>query len=367
MPTCGRPLVDRYDLEDFEQLALASILFEAGERINGCPSGLRLSGLETMRVGFLLAPDFTLLAFSGFIETLRQLSDDGRRVNKHICQWEILANDSQLIISSCGVSVAPTQMYDDPRQFDYIVLVGGQLPTRMPLSSAAISYLRKADSAGVPLIGLCTASFHLARAGLMTGRKACVHWFHHREFVDEFPDITPVADKIFVDDGDRITCAGGTFTIDLAVHLINRHCDRRHTARALSMMGVEFARSENYTQTPHFEGLERLTDKRVRAAVQMLERQLNDPPRVQEIAAKLNISVRQLERSFIDTFGVGPAELSRLLRLRYGRWLVENSNRPITTIALDCGFADGAHFTRHFRKRFGSKPSDLRQARNRLS
>ena len=43
----------------------------------------------------------------------------------------------------------------------------------------------------------------------------------------------------------------------------------------------------------------------------------------------------------------------RQLRLEYGCWLLLNKPSSITQVALDCGFADGAHFSRDFRAHFG--------------
>jgi transcriptional regulator GlxA family with amidase domain len=87
---------------------------------------------------------------------------------------------------------------------------------------------------------------------------------------------------------------------------------------------------------------------------------MSTPPTVKEIAKEAATSVRQLERKFQQIFGVGPAELSRSVRLRYGHWLVQHTKRSITGIALDCGFADGSHFTRHFRKAFNLTPREAR-------
>ncbi len=78
----------------------------------------------------------------------------------------------------------------------------------------------------MPLIGVCTGVFALIKAGVMGGRRCCVSWYHHGDLTRRFPDIEPVADRLFVDDGNRLTCAGGTAAADLAAYLVERHLAR---------------------------------------------------------------------------------------------------------------------------------------------
>jgi transcriptional regulator GlxA family with amidase domain len=46
--------------------------------------------------------------------------------------------------------------------------------------------------------------------------------------------------------------------------------------------------------------------------------------------------------------------------LRYARWLLDNTSRQVTDIALDAGFADCAHFSRQFKAAHGFAPSEQR-------
>ena len=80
-----------------------------------------------LRVGFLLIPRFTLLAFAGFIDSLRLAADDGDRSRPLLCTWEILGDTSTPVVSSSGVSVRPTGPLEGPCEFDFIVVVGGLL------------------------------------------------------------------------------------------------------------------------------------------------------------------------------------------------------------------------------------------------
>src|SRR5262249_3325123 len=148
--------------------------------------------------------------------------DDGDRSRQIDCSWEVLGNEDELIVSSCGVHVKPWGEMSNPARFDYIVVVGGIMHGGQKVIRGTNTFLRSAARAGVPLIGLCTGPFVLARAGLLKGYEACVSWFHKEEFADEFPDHSVNSSRLFIVDRDRITCAGGTSVVHLAAHLIER-------------------------------------------------------------------------------------------------------------------------------------------------
>jgi AraC-like DNA-binding protein len=81
-----------------------------------------------------------------------------------------------------------------------------------------------------------------------------------------------------------------------------------------------------------------------------------------EIAANFNVSLRQLYR-ISALFGCTPAALIWRRRLERARALLQDpaSRIPITEIALSCGFKDGAHFSRSYRKVFGEAPRAARR------
>ena len=161
-----------------------------------------------LRVGFVLARHFTLTAFANFIDTLRLAADDGDRSRQVHCQWTVMSSTRSPIVSSSGIAITPESDFIDPAQFHYIVVVGGLLHRGEPIDQATEAYLRRAAEAGTVLIGVCTGSFILTRLGVLKGRKVCVSWYHRNDYVDEFGG-TPVADRLYVIDGNRITCSGG--------------------------------------------------------------------------------------------------------------------------------------------------------------
>lgn len=316
-----------------------------------------------LSVGILLLPNFTLMAFAGFVEALRLAADDGDGSRQINCQWTIIGPDLTPVRSSCGVDVTPWETFPDPARFDYVVVVGGLLHAGPDTPPEMAKYLKRAASASVRLIGLCTGVFLLIRAGLMKGKRCCVSWYHYQDLVDEFPDVEPIADQLFVTDGNRITCAGGAGAVDLAAWLIERHCGRAWAQKSLRILVIDRARAPNSSQ-PQPPSMKATRNERVRRAILLMEQHLGDPLSVEEIARRVNISKRQLERIFRQELGKSPHEVALELRLNYGQWLLLRTNRPITDIAAECGFADSSHFSRAYRNAFAETPSSARQTIN---
>ncbi len=315
-----------------------------------------------LRVGFLLAHHFTLSALSLFVDALRLAADEGDRSRPIHCSWSVMSARGEPVRSSCGLHIAPTGAFLDPKDFDYIVVVGGLLKTGDQLDRAALDYLKRAASAGVPLVGVCTGSFILSRAGLMKGRRTCVSWYHLADFETEFPDQSPDADQLFIVDRDRITCAGGSGVADLAAHLIGLHVGPSAAQKSMHVLQMQSARAGSDAQ-PH-ASVGSPNDERVRRAILVMEQHVAEPLTIEAIATKLNLSTRQLERLFHEAMAESPASVYRALRLRYARKLLETTRKSVTEIAVEAGFCDGAHFARQFRSMFGLAPRDARTAGN---
>lgn len=314
-----------------------------------------------MRVGFLLTPRFTLTAFAGFVDALRLAADDGDRSRPRLCRWDILGGTGAICMSSCGASVIPTAPMESPESYDYLVVVGGLLHGGQQVPDATYAFLRDAAAKHVKLVGLCTGSFVLARAGLLHGHVACVSWFHREAFVAEFAQLRIVSNQMFVVDRDRLTCAGGTSVVHLAAYIIEKAIGRASAVKALRIM-IEEQPLPSRTLQPEEVLSERSTDSVVRKAMLLLEQQLHSPLPIEQLCGPLGIGRRQLERRFRRDVGLSPAGYRQSLRVERARWLLQNTDLEVTEVAFECGFQDSTHFARVIRQALGVSPREVRAA-----
>jgi len=309
-----------------------------------------------MRIGFVLAPRFTLAAFANFVDAVRLAADEGDRSRQIDCEWTVLGESGEMIESSCGLHVQPWGLLESPERFDYIVVVGGLLHDRTRVSSSVNVFLKAAANAKIPLVGLCTGSFILAHAGLLDGYQICVSWYHFADFKEDFPTLQVESSRMFVVDRDRLTCAGGTSAVHLASHLIEKHCGRSQALKSLRIL-IEQSPLPAGAWQPEEVVTRPSQDSLVKKAMLEIEQNIGDHTPLPKLARSLGIGVRQLQRRFESDIGIGVQEYRRNLQLSRAKWLVEHTDRPMTNIALECGFSDSAHFSRTFKAHFHILPS----------
>lgn len=315
-----------------------------------------------LRIAFILQNKFTLAAFSGFIDALRLAADDAAKSRQIRVGWEVYSLAGGAVHASCGVAIATLPIPRDAAGFDYVAVCGGNSFDDDRPAPALMSFIRSAHAQGVGLLGICTGSFALARAGLVASRRYCIHWNVLEAFKSRFPRAQISLDRIFADEGDVITCAGSTAAIDLALYLIVRHCGRERAQQVMRHMMLTSMRPASVPQAHFFQMPPDGTDSRVRKALYFMEQQLDQPPNGPAIARYCAISSRQLERLFRANLGQTIGQTFRNMRLNYGRYLLSGGSLSVMEIANITGFADTAHFSREFRRAFGDTPTNYRAA-----
>lgn len=322
---------------------------------------MSLASTPRLRIGFLLAPRFTLSAFATFVDVLRLSADDGDGSRPIRCRWTVVSADMAPIQSSCGIKIQPEERLGDPSRFDYIVVVGGLIDPGTTLGPDSAAFLKRAAEAKVALAGICTGVFALARCGLMDGYRSCVSWFHHQDFLSEFEKMRPVSDQIFVVDRDRLSCSGGVSAAHLAAFLVDRHIGRAAARKALSILMIDEAMTGDRPQ-PGLPLELTARDPLVRRALLAMQQNLHAPLSIARISRDLGVGRRKLERHFSADLGVPPADASIRIRLAQARLMLRQSDHTITRIADETGFCDASHLIRVFREAMGMTPDQWRQS-----
>jgi PAS domain S-box-containing protein len=99
---------------------------------------------------------------------------------------------------------------------------------------------------------------------------------------------------------------------------------------------------------------------RLTPALQHVLAHYADPLPMRDVASKAHLSLSQFQREFRRLFGIPPGEYLTRVRLLMARRLLERTQRPIATIAMETGFYDQSHFTRTFRSATGLSPREHR-------
>lgn len=90
--------------------------------------------------------------------------------------------------------------------------------------------------------------------------------------------------------------------------------------------------------------------------VSYLEEHLDDTFSAKDRARFVGVSWRQIERLFRSNLSVTPMQYLAGLRLQHGRALLAETDMSVLDVAIACGYASSAHFSKSFRTRFGVSP-----------
>ena len=322
----------------------------------------RLQVPVRLRIGIAPTPEFTLSTLSNLIEFLRHAENDNDSCRPICCTWTLLSHNTGTIRSSCGFELAPTKVFCNPAAFDYVIVHGGFLQSRMRVPDELYDYILEVSRRNVTLIGLCSGLFPLAELGLLNGRRCAVHFTQEVAIRKLFPEIIPVTTEPFVRDGPFITCPGGFSSLSLGMALVNEHCGAPRTNELLGYLmaggGISDGRGPSAeSRTPEM----RFGDHRIVKAIELMHHHGAETLCIEDIARQVGITRRGLTRLFERHLGASPSAYRRTIRLKSARWMVVNTNRAIAQIASDCGFTDGSHLVVWFKRSFGTTPGRMRR------
>ncbi|HQT85460.1 MAG: AraC family transcriptional regulator [Acidiphilium sp. 37-64-53] len=311
--------------------------------------------------GFLTLPDYSMIAVTSAIEALRMAN---RCAGRSIYSWTVYGlNDTPVAASNC-MTMAPTAALDQPSRAappDLLFVCGG-VDVRSVVGRPLLTALRRAARDGVPLGALCTGTFALAEAGLLDGYRCAVHWEDAASMRDAFPAIELV-NELFVLDRNRLTCTGGIGPLDMMLYLIEAKLGRVVAEHVAVTFILDRIRTSGERQPIAAQDRARSDQPTLARAMTMIEDQINEPPKLTDIAARLGISLRQLQRLFRAHLGESPASFIKALRLQRAQAMLQAREMPVTEVAMACGFGSSAYFASAYRAHFGYSPRAERQLR----
>jgi transcriptional regulator GlxA family with amidase domain len=307
-------------------------------------------------VGVLLLPDFSLLSYACAIEPLRAAN---RLSGRTLYAWRHISVDGAPVAASNGVEIRPDHGLDDAPPLHLLLVCAGGNPALFR-DKRVLSRLRGLARRGVRLGGVSGGPYPLARAGLLDGRRATIHWEHFPAFVEDFPDVHATR-SLFVIDGDRLTCSGGAAALDMMHALIEQEHGHELAAAVSDWFLQTQVRSGSGPQRMTLRERFDVSNPRLLRALEYMEAHLQEPASRTRLARQAGVSVRQLERLFADQLGSTIRAHYLRTRLDRARILLRQTTLPVIAVAAETGFATPSHFSRAYRSAFGRSPRQERE------
>ena len=148
----------------------------------------------------------------------------------------------------------------------------------------------------------------LARAGLLDGRRATIHWENHDGFAEEFSEVE-LTRSVFVIDGNRMSTAGGTASIDMMLKIIAADHGEEVANTVADQLIYSSIRTDQDTQRLSIPTRIGVRHPKLSQVIQMMEANIEDPISPADLAEEVGMStlvpalvLSELKQAFIIGF-----------------------------------------------------------------
>ncbi|AKC85562.1 GlxA family transcriptional regulator [Pseudoxanthomonas suwonensis] len=318
---------------------------------------------------FVVVPPRTLLLdIAGPIEALRKANLEQDAVRFDVAY----IGPAPRVGSSIGLELSGIAPLPVSLPQDALVVVAGQVAEPLGgragsaedagLEARIVNWLRRSIGPDTRLATICSGALLAARAGLLDGHECTTH---HAAIV-ELQRLAPAArvreNRLYVEDGPRLTSAGITAGIDLMLHVIAQQAGHATALAVARYLLVYLRRGGADPQlSPWLEGRNHIHPAIHRAQDAIAA----EPARAWSVAALAKIagtSPRNLSRLFNEHAGSSVTDYANRIRVALARELVTGSQLDMESVAERAGFASTRQFRRAWRRVYDTPPAHSRGA-----
>ncbi len=294
-----------------------------------------------------------------FARTARWLREH-RGIRPDAYTVELVAETKGPILMSSGLGVIASRRYTTARGMDTLLIAGGIGYRSLLGNRAVLDWISRSASRVERVGSICTGAMLLAAAGLLDGRRATTHWNHFTHLSALAPRACIDRDAIYVRDGNIFTSAGVTAGMDLALGMVEADWGKTTALAVAQELVMYLKRPGGQSQ---FSGpiSAQLRDDVFGAMQLWIHQHLDRDLSVSTLAARANMSVRNLGRLFQARAGTTPSEYVRRARLDEARRQIESDGGlRLKQVARRCGFRSEQQLRRAFRHGVGITPAEYR-------
>ncbi len=305
----------------------------------------------TIKVGFLLVPNFSMIAFSAALEPLRVAN---RVSGDALFDWVIASANDESVTASNGVCVDTKSTAAELADCRLVFVCSG-IDVHDHADQNVFNLTRRLDRQGAIVGAICTGTYVLAASGLLNDTRCTVHWENIDGLTEEFPHLE-ITNELFEINNNRITCSGGTASLDMMLYLISQIHGQSIAAQVSDQFIHDRIRDPSDRQRMELRSRLGVSHPKLLTVVGMMEENLEEPMSQTQLAKEAALSTRQLERLFRKYLSTTPTRYYLNLRLARARHLLRQTSLSILSVALACGFVSASHFSKCYRETYGKTP-----------
>lgn len=274
----------------------------------------------------------------------------------------LLSLNGGVIRSSTCVQIMtlPLPPHDD-HCFDTILIASGTGNFDAYRDPGLIGWLRDIRNSVRRIGAVCTGVFVMAAAGLLDHRRATTHWALQDKLIREFPQIHVERDANTCEDDGIYTASDVGMATDLALMFLENDLGSTVAKRVADSLQVAQHRREQAPVRPS-KKTEPAKCTKIQQASRWFVQHMAEPISIIDAANFVSMSERNFQRQFKRETGWTPHEFLLHLRLDAVRHQLAETDLPVDKIARRCGFLNGEHVSKLFRKHLLISPGEYRRS-----
>jgi transcriptional regulator GlxA family with amidase domain len=272
----------------------------------------------------------------------------------------IAANRTPLRASNGIRLVADLTFEEAAGGFDVVLVAGAPMPPETEPDPTLVQWVKELPWRSSVYGSICTGAFVLGYAGLLDGRRVTTHWQDAAELAARFPKAKVEADSIYIRDGRLITAAGVTAGIDLGLALVGQRHGAETSLKVAKRLVVVAQRQGGQSQFSPYLTAPADPKSPVARIQDYVMGNIGDRHTLESLAAGVGMSPRNLARHFVQATGITPHEFIERARVDAARMMLEGTDRPLKSVAFDCGFGSVDRMRIVFGTRLGVTPVQYR-------
>jgi transcriptional regulator GlxA family with amidase domain len=264
-------------------------------------------------------------------------------------------------------TVQPQVMMKDVHKTDLIIIpaFSGDMQKALQQNASFIPWIIRHYNNGTEVASLCVGLFLLASTGLLNGKKSATHWMAESAFRRMFPEVDLVSDKIITDENGLYTSGGAYSFLNLILYLVEKYAGREMAIICSKIFEIDIDRG---SQSPFimFRGQKEHEDEAIIKAQQFIESNFQEKITVDQLADKLALGRRNLERRFKKATSNTVVEYIQRVKVEAAKLKLESSRLNVNEVMYDVGYTDNKAFRVTFKKFTGLSPVQYRNRYNRV-
>src|SRR4051812_18681094 len=299
---------------------------------------------------FIIPPKIELLDLAGPVQVFTEAKFYGFEADIQFYEFE------DLPVSTSGLGFGQVQHFRKAKlkEGDFVFMPGMDFEYVNSISFRAekelFKWLKECSEKKVTVCSICNGAFALGHAGLLKDTECTTHWRRVKELQLQFPQARVLSDILFIKSNNVYTSAGISAGIDLALAILENLKGPLFTHKVARGLVVYHRRSGRHNQQSIYLDYRNHINPQIHEVQDYLIDNLSKENSIEDLAALVGMSPRNLSRVFKEKTGSTVLEYLTLLRKEYASTMLNNPEYTVEYIASQCGFKTARQLQRILKK-----------------